>query len=82
MLRDCKTGGYNLEASGLRRNRQIKMILLMAIVYTAAIFQGTEINKKQVQKYSTFRCYKVQLIIGISDSQSVVHPIPSTSGQK
>jgi hypothetical protein len=27
------------------------MILLMAIVYTRAIFQGTKIPKKQVQKY-------------------------------
>jgi len=27
------------------------MILLMAIVYTRAIFQGTEVQKKQVQKY-------------------------------
>ncbi len=27
------------------------MILLMVIVYTSAIFQGTEIPKKQVQKY-------------------------------
>jgi hypothetical protein len=51
MLRDCKSGGYNLEGSGLRGNRLIKMILLMAIVYTAAIFQATEIHKKQVQKY-------------------------------
>jgi len=51
MFRDCKTGGYNLEGSGLRGERLIKMILLMAIVYTRAIFQGTEIPKKQVQKY-------------------------------
>ena len=51
MFRDCKSGGYNLEASGLRGDRLIKMILLMAIVYTSAIFQGTEIQKKQVQKY-------------------------------
>ena len=51
MLRDCKTGGYNLEGSGLREDRRIKMILLMVILYTAAIFQGTEIQKKQVQKY-------------------------------
>jgi hypothetical protein len=51
MFRDCKTGGYNLEGSGLRGDRLIKMILLMAIVYTAAIFQGTENHKKQVQKY-------------------------------
>jgi len=27
------------------------MILLMVLVYTSAIFQGTEIPKKQVQKY-------------------------------
>ena len=51
MFRDCKTGGYSLEGSGLRGERLIKMILLMAIVYTRAIFQGTEVQKKQVQKY-------------------------------
>ena len=42
---------YNLEGNGLRGERLIKMNLLMAIVYTRAIFQGTEIQKKQVQKY-------------------------------
>ena len=51
MFRDCKTGGYNIEGTGLREERLIKMILLMAIAYTSAIFQGTEIQKKQVQKY-------------------------------
>ena len=55
MFRDCKTGCYNLEGSGLRGDRLIKMILLMAIVYTWAIFQGTEIQKKQVQKYVSRR---------------------------
>jgi hypothetical protein len=55
MFRDCNTGAYNLEGSGLRRDRLIKMILLMAIVYTSAIFQGTEIQKKQVQKYVSRR---------------------------
>jgi hypothetical protein len=29
---DCKTGGYNLEGSGLRGDRLIKIILLMANV--------------------------------------------------
>jgi hypothetical protein len=43
MFRDCKSGGYNLEGSGLRGDRLIKMIRLMAIVYTSAILQGTEI---------------------------------------
>ena len=51
MFRDSKTGGYSLERSRLRGKRLIKMILLMAIVYTRAIFQGTEVHKKQVQKY-------------------------------
>jgi hypothetical protein len=32
MFRDCKTGAYNLEGIGLRGDRLIKMILLMAIV--------------------------------------------------
>ena len=55
MFRDCKTGGYNIEGTGLRGERLIKMILLMAIVYSCAIFQGTEIQKKQVQKYVSRR---------------------------
>ena len=55
MFRDCKSGGYNLEGSGLRGERLIKMILLMALAYSCAIFQGTEIQKKQVQKYVSRR---------------------------
>ena len=47
---------YNLEGSGLRGDRLIKMILLMAIAYTWAIFQGIEIPKKQVQKYVSRLC--------------------------
>jgi len=60
MFRDCKTGGYNLEGSGLRGDRLVKIILLMAIVYSSAIFQGTEIHKKQVQKYVSRRKEKCQ----------------------
>jgi len=55
MFRDCKTGGYNIEGTGLREERLIEMILLMAIAYTSAIFQGAEIQKKQVQKYVSRR---------------------------
>jgi len=51
MFRDCKTGGYNIEGTGLRGNRLIKIILLMTLAYYAAIFEGNEIQKKQVQKY-------------------------------
>ena len=45
MFRDYKTGGYNLEGNGLRGERLIKIILLMAIVYSSAIFEGTEMSK-------------------------------------
>jgi hypothetical protein len=46
MFRDCKTGGYNLEGGGFRGDRLVKIILLMAIVYRAAIFEGTEMSEK------------------------------------
>lgn len=51
MFRDCKTGGYNLEGTSLKGERLIKIILLMTIAYSSAVFQGTEIKKMQVQKY-------------------------------
>jgi hypothetical protein len=51
MFRDYKTGGYNIEGTGLKGERLIKRILLMAIAYSSAIFQGTEIQENQVQKY-------------------------------
>ncbi|UNU26937.1 IS4 family transposase [Microcoleus vaginatus] len=51
MFRDYKTGGYNIEGTGLKGERLIKIILLMAIAYSSAIFQGKEIQKKQLQKY-------------------------------
>ena len=60
MFRECQTGGYNLEGSGLRRDRLVKIILLMAIIDSSAIFQGTEIQKKQVQKYVSRRKDKYQ----------------------
>lgn len=55
MFRDCKKGGYNIEGTGLRGERLIKVILLMALAYSIAIFEGHEIQKKQVQKYVS-RC--------------------------
>ena len=55
MFRDYKTGGYNIEGTGLRGNRLIKIILLMTLAYSAAVFEGNEIKKKQVQKYVSRR---------------------------
>ncbi|MEG4528508.1 IS4 family transposase [Microcoleus sp. C2D2] len=55
MFRDCKTGGYNLEGTSLKGERLIKIILLMTIAYSSAVFQGTEIKKMQVQRYVSRR---------------------------
>jgi hypothetical protein len=55
MFRDCKRGGYDLEGTSLKGNRLINMILLMTLAYSSAIFQGTELKKKQVQKYVSRR---------------------------
>ncbi|MEG4301758.1 IS4 family transposase [Microcoleus sp. D3_18a_C4] len=55
MFRDCKSGGYDLEGTGLRGDRLVTIILLMAIAYLSAICQGTIHQKKQVQKYISRR---------------------------
>jgi hypothetical protein len=55
MFRDCKTGGYDLEGTSLKGDRLINMILLMTLAYCSGIFQGTEMMKKQVQKYVSRR---------------------------
>jgi hypothetical protein len=51
MFRDCKSGGYNLEGTGLTGGRLIKIILLMTISYSHDIIEGTIIKIKNVQKY-------------------------------
>ena len=55
MFRDCKTGGYDLEGTSLKGDRLINVILLMTLAYSSAIFQGTEMRKKQVQNYVSRR---------------------------
>ena len=55
MFRDCKTGGYDLEGTSLKGDRLINMILLMTLTYSSGIFQGTEMRKKQGQKYVSRR---------------------------
>ena len=55
MFRDCKSGGYDIKGTGLRGDRLITIILLMAIAYSLAIFQRTQNQKIQVQKYVSRR---------------------------
>ena len=51
MFRDFKSGGYNLEDTNVSDERLISLILLIAIAYTSATFQGQRIKRKGVQKY-------------------------------
>ena len=51
MFRDCKSGGYNLEGTGLRGERLNAMILVMSLAYFQSTLCGCEINKPQGQKY-------------------------------
>lgn len=51
MFRDCKSGGYNLEGTGVSDERLITMILLVAIAYSTAVIKGGEIKQMGVQKY-------------------------------
>jgi len=51
MFRNYKTEGYNIEGNGLKGGRLIKINLLMVVAYISTILQGTEIHKKQVEKY-------------------------------
>ena len=49
--RDCKSGGYNMEAIQLYEQRLNILILLIAIAYTSAIIQGGVFKQMGVQKY-------------------------------
>ncbi len=51
MFKDCKTGGYNLEKSHANERRLNSLILLIAIAYSCAIFQGQKIKTMGIQKY-------------------------------
>ena len=51
MFRDCKCGGDNLEETKVSVARLNSLILLIAIAYTSAIVQGTNIKCMGVQKY-------------------------------
>ncbi|NEP26313.1 IS4 family transposase [Moorena sp. SIO3I6] len=51
MFRDFKSGGYNLENTKLEDKRFISIVLLIAIAYTSATFQGQTIKRKGIQNY-------------------------------
>ena len=51
MFRDYKSGGYYIEGTGLKGQRLMALILLIALAYSSAIVQGTTLKIKNVKKY-------------------------------
>lgn len=51
MFRDCKSGGYNLEASQANQQRLTNLILLIAIAYTASCLVGLKIRNTGYTEY-------------------------------
>ena len=51
MFRDCKTGGYNLEASKASPDRLVRLILLIALAMTGAWLQGQRTLLQRQQPY-------------------------------
>lgn len=51
MFRDYKSGGYDLEGTGLTGHRLMSLILLIALAYTSAIIQGTIVKEKALHRY-------------------------------
>ena len=51
MFRDYKSGGYNLESTGVNNERLIALIILISLAYTSSIMSGEKIKKKGVVKY-------------------------------
>jgi hypothetical protein len=51
MFRDYKSGGYYLEGTGLKGQRLMVLILLIALAYSSAIVQGTTLKMKEKKKY-------------------------------
>ncbi|MEG4590609.1 hypothetical protein QUA86_34625 [Microcoleus sp. F6_B6] len=50
MFRDYKSGGYYLEGTGLKGQRLMTLILLIALAYSSAIMQGTNLLHEIGQK--------------------------------
>jgi len=44
MFRDCKSGGYNLEGTGLRGNPLKSMILVMSLAYLGLAESVVQVN--------------------------------------
>lgn len=51
MFRDCKSGGYHLEDTGLQETRLMALLVVMTLAYGAATFEGKKLRQLQLDKY-------------------------------
>lgn len=52
LFKDCKTGGYNLEATRVNERRFLVLVLLIAIAYSLATVQGQWLKKLGIDRYA------------------------------
>jgi hypothetical protein len=51
MFRDYKNSGYYLEETGLKGQRLLALIFLIALAYSSAIILGTTLKRKVAKQY-------------------------------
>jgi hypothetical protein len=52
LFKDCKTGGYNLEATQVNDQRFLALVLLIALAYALATFHGQRLRQLRVDHYA------------------------------
>lgn len=50
MFRDCKSGGYHLEDTGLEATRLMALLLILTIAYRAATFEGKQLRQHHLDR--------------------------------
>ncbi len=52
LFKDCKTGGYHLEDTKVNEPRFLALVLLIALAYTLATWQGQWVRKSGIDTYA------------------------------
>lgn len=52
MFKDCKSGGYNLEATQVNETRFLALMVLIALAYSWATMQGQQMQHLRVEHYA------------------------------
>jgi hypothetical protein len=51
LFRDCKSGGYHLEETGLEGTRLMALLLILTIAYSTATFEGKKLRQHHLDRY-------------------------------